>query len=283
MSLSPLHYRRASCLSITTRGDAYEVTHQLNGRKFVLPAPAYQVLGRLQQPMTLDQLLEHFPAATPPEKVASLLEGMRVGGIVVATGDDETYHRRLPNQTLLGVPTFDAAKATDRDHPRVVFLGLPFGGGNKLDNGCAKFPAQLRWFAQTYLAGLHARAAELDFRGFGADNAFFAPLRRWLTENRLTDGGDLFLQENEYPSSIYAKVERLAAEISNGGNIPLFLGGDHSLSFPTISGVAKQHERFQVIQFDAHTDTYANNIASLYASSGKATHHHGNFLSRVLE
>lgn len=283
MSLPPLQYRIARCLNVTQRGEAYEVTHELNGRKFVLPRPAYQLLTQLKDPATLEELHGGAQHPFPLAEVQALLDRLRSGGIVVATGDDETFHRRLPPKSLFGVPTYEGPLSSDSTARRLVLLGLPFGSGNKLDAGCARFPAKLRWFAQSYLAGLYGRANELDFRGFGADNAFFTPLRKWLTENRLTDGGDLFLQANEYPASVYAKVERLTAEISAAGNVPIMLGGDHSLTFPAIAGVAKQHERLQIIQFDAHTDTYVNRIAEMYAGAGKATHHHGNFLSRALE
>ncbi|MBC6996647.1 arginase family protein [Neolewinella lacunae] len=278
----PTQYRMARCLTIKAKGEAYEITHELSGRSFVLPALAYQLLTELKAPTTLEELLERCPKALAAADVEALLNRLRAGGIIVGTGDDETYHRRLPAAPLFGVPAYDGPLATDRQNRRLVLLGLPFGSGNKLDAGCARFPAKLRWFAQSYLATLHRRAATLDFRGLGADNAAFDQLRQWLTENRLTDGGDLYLQANEYPASVYAKVERLTAEISAAGNVPIMLGGDHSLTFPAISGVAKHHERLQIIQFDAHSDTYANRIADLYASVGKAPHHHGNFLSHAL-
>lgn len=283
MSLIPTQYRIARCLNVISRGENYELTHELNGRKFVLPAPAYQLLTQLKEPVTIKELMEKTETPFPEGEIQKLLTRLRNGGVVVATGDDETYHRRLPNKTLLGLPAYNEAGPEDLQKRRIVLLGVPFGNGNKLDAGCARFPAKLRWFAQSYLGGLHAGANQLDFRGFGADNDFFAPLKNWLTSNRLTDGGDLVIQKNEYPSSVYDKVERLTAEISAAGNIPIMLGGDHSLTFPAIAGVAKQHETLQIIQFDAHTDTYVNRVADLYSGAGKAPHHHGNFLSRTLE
>lgn len=283
MSLSPLAYRMSACLSITRRGESFEVVHELSGRRFVLPSPAYQLLTQLRESSTLDELLGRTELDFPAEDVQALLDRLRTGGVVIADGDDETFHRRFPAQTAMGIPLYEDSRPSDQEERRLVLMGLPYGGGNNLDAGCARFPAKFRWFAQSYLSGLRAKAPTVDLRGFGADNAFFAPLRRWLTEDRLTDGGDLCLQASEFPVSVYAKVRRLASEIANAGNVPVFLGGDHSLTFPAIAGVAERHERFQVIQFDAHTDTYVNRVAELYAGSGKAAHHHGNFLSRVLE
>jgi agmatinase len=273
----------SACLSVTRRGETFEVVHELNGRRFVLPSPAYQLLRQLREPATLSELLGRTEVAFPEQEVQALLDRLHSGGVVVVDGDDETFQRRLPAQGLMGLPLYETGRPSDQEERRLVILGLPYGGGNNLDAGCAGFPAKFRWFAQSYLSGLRAKAQTVDLRGFGAGNAFFAPLRRWLTEDLLTDGGDLCLQSSEFPVSVYAKVRRLASETASAGNVPVFLGGDHSLTFSTIAGVAEQHERFQVIQFDAHTDTYVNRIAELYAGSGKAAHHHGNFLSRVLE
>jgi agmatinase len=273
----------SACLSVTRRGEAFEIVHELNGRRFVLPSPAYQLLRQLREPATLDELLVRTGPAFPAGEVQKLLDRLRAGGVVVMDGDDETFHQRLPAQAAMGIPFYEGGQPEDQNERRLVLLGLPYGGGNHLDAGCARFPAKFRWFAHAYLSNLQAKASTVDLRGFGADNAFFAPLRRWLTEGRLTDGGDLCLQASEFPVSVYAKVRRLASETAAAGNVPIFLGGDHSLTFPAIAGVASQHEHFQVIQFDAHTDTYANRVAELYAGAGKAAHHHGNFLSRVLE
>ncbi|WP_273444821.1 arginase family protein [Neolewinella agarilytica] len=283
MSLDSLHYRTARCLNVIPRGENYEITHELNGRKFVLPRLAYQLLTHLKEPTTIEELLDRTSTSFPSKEVQTMLNRLRKGGVIVATGDDETYHRRLPNKTLMGIPAYHDSAPEDLQNRRLVLLGVPFGSGNKLDGACAKFPAKIRWFTQSYLSSLHARNHQLDFRGFGADNSFFTSLREWLASNRLTDGGDLVLQSNEYPSSVYAKVERLTEEINGKGNVPIMLGGDHSLTFPAIAGVARQHEAIQIIQFDAHTDTYVNRVAELYAGSGKAPHHHGNFLSNALK
>ncbi len=283
MSLDRLLYRTSRCITVISRGENYEVTHELNGRKFVLPRLAYQLLTHLKEPATLEELLDRSAHPFPPKELQAMLDHLRSGGVIVATGDDETYHRRLPNKTLMGIPAYEGAKTTNHQERQLVLLGVPFGSGNKLDAGCSRFPAKLRWFIQSYLSTLHSRNQQLDFRGFGASNDFFSPLRKWLNSNRLTDGGDLFLQANEYPSSVYTKVERLTAEINAAGNVPIMLGGDHSLTFPAIAGITKQHEAIQVIQFDAHTDTYVNRVAELYAGSGKAPHHHGNFLSNALK
>jgi len=49
-------------------------------------------------------------------------------------------------------------------------------------------------------------------------------------------------------------VSRRAKEISEGGARPLVLGGDHSVSYAVVKGLAEKFGRLQLIHFDAHLD-----------------------------
>ncbi len=36
----------------------------------------------------------------------------------------------------------------------------------------------------------------------------------------------------------------------------IFIGGDHSISYPTVQALSKEHKNFDLLHFDAHTDLY---------------------------
>ena len=57
--------------------------------------------------------------------------------------------------------------------------------------------------------------------------------------------------------------------------MPIFLGGDHSISAPIIQACKEVYEDLVVIHFDAHTDLAPWNYLE--------NHHHGNVMSRVLQ
>ncbi|MFM9105922.1 MAG: agmatinase [Chloroflexota bacterium] len=76
---------------------------------------------------------------------------------------------------------------------------------------------------------------------------------------RVVDRGDI----DAAPGDLAVTHERLRAAIAGiiaAGAMPLVLGGDHSLSFPTLQALAAAHgtDGFAVIHFDTHTDTGAD-------------------------
>lgn len=55
-----------------------------------------------------------------------------------------------------------------------------------------------------------------------------------------------------------AEIRRQAADLLDSGMRMLFLGGDHSVSFPLISAYAQKYPDLNVIHLDAHADLYHN-------------------------
>ena len=64
-------------------------------------------------------------------------------------------------------------------------------------------------------------------------------------------------------------IRRKVFEVANAGAIPIVLGGDHSITFPSASAVADAcaPRRLGVVHFDAHADT-ANTTWGVLASHG---------------
>lgn len=69
----------------------------------------------------------------------------------------------------------------------------------------------------------------------------------------LDDGGDLALDEG--PGDVEAIIAAAAAAARDGA-VPLFLGGDHMISFPAVAGLAAVHGPLNILHFDAHPDLY---------------------------
>ena len=70
----------------------------------------------------------------------------------------------------------------------------------------------------------------------------------------LQDVGDLAL-DNDAPfplDAITAGAERLLAT----GATPIFLGGDHAVTWPLVRAVARRHPKLTILHFDAHPDLY---------------------------
>ena len=119
---------------------------------------------------------------------------------------------------------------------RVRLIGLPTDSHSSFLRGPAAAPAAIR----AALASEHANCATESGLELGGDIA-------------LDDAGDLPLDETA------ADVDRIrdaASAAVRDGAVPLFLGGDHMISFPAVAGVAAVLGPVNILHFDAHPDLY---------------------------
>jgi len=73
----------------------------------------------------------------------------------------------------------------------------------------------------------------------------------------IADYGDLAFDHGK-TSDVPARIEAHIAGILQAGAAVLTLGGDHSISHPVIRAHAEKYGPLSLIQFDAHTDTWAD-------------------------
>ncbi|MBZ0130956.1 MAG: agmatinase [Rhodobacteraceae bacterium] len=78
-----------------------------------------------------------------------------------------------------------------------------------------------------------------------------------LEDHAIVDYGDLAFDYGKV-SSVPAAIEAHIAGILGAGAAVLTLGGDHSISHPVIRAHAAKYGPLSLIQFDAHTDTWAD-------------------------
>ena len=69
------------------------------------------------------------------------------------------------------------------------------------------------------------------------------------------DCGDIVMHVTDIDES-HRRIETVISNLTknNPHMIPIILGGDHSISYPSIAGFAKGKEKIGIIQFDAHHD-----------------------------
>lgn len=157
----------------------------------------------------------------------------------------------------------------------IVILGIPFGRGNGTSNGGNKFPTQVREFAESFGYNLKKN----DFKSFEKKEAI--RLQKLFTEHHIADYGNLLSDNNESTTFLYEKMYKIAKKLFAKSQIPAFIGGDHSISYPLIRAAAEIHPNLHIIHFDAHSDTY-NSLYDAVNHWGK-THHYGNFMSHCFE
>ena len=78
-----------------------------------------------------------------------------------------------------------------------------------------------------------------------------------LSEMAVVDTGDLafdYAKPSDFPAALTARV----AEILSHGIGTLTLGGDHFVTLPILRAYAERHGPLSVVQFDAHSDLWAD-------------------------
>jgi agmatinase len=167
-----------------------------------------------------------------------------------------------PDITFLGVDAADIEDVSTYADADVVIVGAPFDGGTSYRSGARFGPKALR--ETCYLAHDGSRPS-LAMRVDG------------LQDLKVVDVGDVEMYSGDAARScrdLEAAVEKVAA----AGAIPLILGGDHTVTWPDVTGVARGGDRWgrvSVIHFDAHADTGDIEFGSLIG--------HGQPMRRLIE
>ena len=135
--------------------------------------------------------------------------------------------------------------------PDVAVVGAPFDISTTHRPGARFGPRALR--ASAYDPGTYAM--DLDVEIFD-----------WL---RVVDHGDALCPHGQTERSHAAIRERVRG-VASRGIVPVVLGGDHSITWPSATAVAEslpEGQRLGVVHFDAHADT-ADSLDGNLASHG---------------
>jgi agmatinase len=115
---------------------------------------------------------------------------------------------------------------------RIPVIGVPLDHNSSFLRGSARGPFSL-------VEALHCDSANL-WTETGFD---LGPV--------LDHRGALDLSD---PHTAFAVIEEAAAEV--GRSAPIFLGGDHSVTYPLVRGMKRAVGDFAILHFDAHPDCY---------------------------
>jgi len=166
-----------------------------------------------------------------------------------------------PDVTFLGVDRCDLDEPSTYADADVVILGAPFDGGTSYRSGARFGPLAIR--TTDYLPHDGSRPS-LALRTDG------------LQDLRVVDAGDVELYSGDAERSVQV-LEVEVRKIAESGAIPVVLGGDHTITWPDVTGVAHHvgWGRVSVLHFDAHADTGDNDFGSLIG--------HGQPMRRLIE
>ena len=166
-----------------------------------------------------------------------------------------------PDATFLGVPAADLSDPPSWAGTDIMIIGAPFDGGTSHRSGSRFGPQAIRFTDYLPHDGSRPHLA------LGVDP---------LAELKIADAGDIEMPSGDTALSL-RRLEEAVQSAAQSGAIPVILGGDHTITFPDATGVARHigWGRLSMIHFDAHADTGNTQFGSLYG--------HGTPMRRLIE
>jgi agmatinase len=166
-----------------------------------------------------------------------------------------------PDATFLGVPRADLGDPASLAGVDVLVIGAPFDGGTSHRPGTRFGPQAIRFTDYLPHDGSRPHLA------LGVDP---------LADLRIADAGDVIMRSGDTEESL-RRLEDAVHQACQAGTVPVILGGDHTITLPDATGVARHTGwgRVSLIHFDAHADTGNTQWGSLYG--------HGTPMRRLIE
>jgi agmatinase len=151
--------------------------------------------------------------------------------------------------TFLGVERCDLDEPSTFEDADVVILGAPYDAGASYRGGARYGPQAIR---------------TTDYLPHDASRPHLALRVDPLRELCVRDAGDVDMPGVEARTPL-DRLEQAVQAVAEAGAIPVILGGDHTITWPDVTGVARAvgWGRVSVIHFDAHADTGSEQFGSL--------------------
>jgi arginase len=116
-----------------------------------------------------------------------------------------------------------------------TIVGIPFDGQSSYLRGAAEAPPKIR---EAMACDASNKSTELGV-DLGVAGIY-------------EDAGDLTFAEKD----AFTVIEAAVARLMDQGKRPVSLGGDHSITYPILKGVARKYPELTIFHFDAHPDLY---------------------------
>jgi arginase len=120
---------------------------------------------------------------------------------------------------------------------RIDVIGVPWDEKSSFMRGCADAPNKI-WDAFNCESSNRCAENETDL---GKDENF-----RYAGNLRLPSG-----------NKAIEVISEKSLECATAGIFPIFLGGDHAISYPIVKGMSSSYKDLNILHFDAHPDLYS--------------------------
>lgn len=257
------------------------IENMLTGQRLALSTNAARILDLFRTPKQISTVASQLGVRNRAdrEKFQSLLAPLIEAAFLVSTNSNESHAEQPrtaaePATDLFvrselffgGCPTSHVSAVEEGS---VVIAGIATDQATTGHPGARYGPDRLREVSRRYIA------YELDVVTLLNRGWYSADLGKTILGGvPFADVGNLRINTSEDPRIFYERCYQAALSIHSKKALPVFIGGDHSISAPLIKACADTYSDVTLVHFDAHTD-----MADW--TTGTA-HNHGNVMTRVL-
>lgn len=158
----------------------------------------------------------------------------------------------MSSKPFQGIRTF--CKTSNDQSARYTVIGIPTDSISTYRPGTRFGPSSIREASMMLSSSIHS--------------TFVTDIK-----NYTADVGDVELNISK-PTGILEEVETVTTNILSWEKHPVFLGGDHSITYGILKAMNKKYGRIALVNFDAHGDCGLNEFDNLTD--------HGNWLFKAL-
>lgn len=135
----------------------------------------------------------------------------------------------------------------------ITLVGFPYDKNSSFLEGSAEAPPLIR-------------------KAFHSDSSNYWTESELNLENVFEDAGDIVIpSDKEFEVTIESAVTALLEK----NQIPISLGGDHSITFPIVKAISQKYPDLSILHFDAHPDIYHDFQGNKYS--------HASPFARIME
>ena len=156
--------------------------------------------------------------------------------------------------TFLGSPLIDDLdKIKDGE---IIILGVPYDMGTTYRSGARFGPNAIRSASSLYTYH-KSSLSNTTMKESGMQNLWDINKKNYvLKDAKVYDVGDVSIIPAN-PLKSFDNITESAKKIINKKAFPVFLGGDHSITYPILRAFSN-YENIHIIHFDTHIDTWEN-------------------------
>lgn len=244
--------------------DYFEITNMISGKCFKVDSPTLKVLYTCRNSSDKECIIyELLNVGYSINEANSFFNKMINSNFLLSEDPDKIFEFIHYSHSLFGLRQSDIHKIENNS---ICIIGLPFGNGNFVDSRCKHFPKHIRIFTNNIL-GNKSILENIDTFNFKAicEPFDFEKFKNLLCSDRVLDCGDLIYITGENNSTFYHRIFNLYNfHIFPNKNIPISIGGDHSITYPILKALDTNNKSFDLVQFDAHSDFKSSKVMVHY-------------------